>query len=53
MITVGLVLSKLDRQGDDKRLTIKNKDYEVIVDMLKKHDKQAFKNDFNVLVKDL
>jgi len=53
MITVGLVISKLDRQGDDHKLAIKNKDYVAILSMLKKHDKQSAKNDFNILIKNL
>ncbi len=53
MITVGLVLTKLDKHGAENKLNIKNKDYDAIVSMLKKHDKQSSKNDFNILVRNI
>lgn len=52
-LTVSYVFSRLDKQGFDKIMVIRNKDYEKIVSMLDKFDKLVANSDANILIKDL
>ncbi len=52
-LTVSYVLSRLDKKGVNRRMVIKNKDYERIMLILEKFDKLMTKSNFNILIKDL
>jgi len=53
LITVGMVITKLDKQGSDNKLDIDDKEYDAIVGMLKKHDKHAAKSDYGILIREM
>ena len=52
-ITVGSVLSKLDKHGADTNLEIDNQTFDTITDLIKKSDKRLYKTDLDILVKDI
>ena len=52
-ITVGSVLSKLDKHGADTNLEIDNLTFDTITDLIKKSDKRIYKTDLDILVKDI
>jgi membrane protein len=52
-LTVSYVFSKLDKQGIEQIMVIRNKDYEKVISMLEKFDKLVAKSDANILIKDL
>ncbi|MCX6302952.1 MAG: YihY/virulence factor BrkB family protein [Bacteroidia bacterium] len=52
-LTVSYVLSRLDKKGIEQQTVLKNKDYEKVVSMLEKFEKQMAKSDSNILIKDL
>jgi membrane protein len=52
-LTVSFVLSRLDKNGVEQRMVIKNKDYVKVISMLERFDKLIAKSDANILIKDL
>lgn len=52
-ITVGSVITKLDRFGSEHRIEIKDKEYNTIVGLMKKAEKMIGKSDLNILIKDI
>jgi membrane protein len=52
-LTVSFVFSRLDKQGIEQIMVIRNKDYEKVISMLEKFDKLVAKSDANILIKDL
>ena len=52
-LTVSYILSRLDRRGIEQRTILKSKDYNRVVSILEKYERQIAKSDSNVLVKDL
>ena len=52
-LTVSHILSRLDRKGVEQRTIVKSKDYNKVVSMLEKYERQIAKSDTNVPVKDL
>jgi len=52
-LSVSYVLSRLDKKGVERRMVVKNKDYEKVIFMLEKYDKLIAKSSFNILIKDL
>lgn len=52
-LTIGFVLSRLDKKGIDDTLVMKNKDFEKISEILTKFDKLMNKSDSNILIKDI
>lgn len=52
-LSVSYVLSRLDKKGVNRRMVVKNKDYEKVIFMLEKFDKLIAKSSFNILIKDL
>jgi membrane protein len=52
-LSVSFVLSRLDKEGVEQTMVIKNKDYEKVISMLEKFDRLIAKSDSNILIKDL
>ena len=52
-LTVSYVFSRLDKQGIEQIMVVRNKDYEKVISMLEKFDKITAKSDANILIKDL
>jgi membrane protein len=52
-LSVSFVLSKLDRRGTENKIVVKSKEYERVVEMLEKFDRQIAKSNSNILIKDL
>ena len=52
-ISVSLVLSRLDKNGLEKNVSLKNKEFDKVDTMLSKFDKLIAKSDSNILLKDL
>lgn len=52
-LSVSFVLSRLDRKGTEHRITLKNKEYEKVVVMLERFERQIAKSDSNILIIDL
>lgn len=52
-LTVSHILSRLDRKGVEQRTIVKSKDYNKVVSMLEKYERQIARSDTNVPVKDL
>jgi membrane protein len=52
-LTVSYVFSRLDKQGIEQIMVVRNKDYEKIISMLEKFEKMVAKSDSNILIKDL
>ena len=52
-LTVSFVFSRLDKQGIEQIMVIRNKDYEKVISMLEKFDKLVAKSNANILIKDL
>ncbi len=52
-LTVSYVFSRLDKQGIEQIMVVRNKDYEKIISMLEKFEKMIAKSDSNILIKDL
>ncbi len=52
-LTISYVFSSIDKKGFDKRMEIKNRDYNKIIGMLEKFDRLIAKSNANILIKDL
>ena len=52
-LTISFVFSRLDKQGAEQRMVIRNKDYDKVISMLEKFDKLIAQSDSNILIKDL
>jgi membrane protein len=52
-LTVSFVFTRLDKDGAEKIMVAKNKDYEKIISMLDKFDRLVAKSNSNILIKDL
>lgn len=52
-LSVSFVLSRLDRKGNEHKITLKSKEYGRLVEMLERFDRQIAKSDSNILIKDL
>jgi membrane protein len=52
-LTVSFVLSRLDKNGIDQTMVVKNKDYQKVISILNKFDKMNAKSGSNVLIRDL
>lgn len=52
-LTVSYVFSRLDKDGVEQIMVIKNKEYDKIISMLEKFDRLVSKSDSNILIKDL
>jgi membrane protein len=52
-LTVSYVFSRLDKDGIEQIMVVKNKDYDKIISMLEKFDRLVAKSDSNILIKDL
>jgi len=52
-LTVSYVFSRLDKNGSDQILVMKNKEYDKVISMLEKFDRLVAKSNSNVLIKDL
>jgi membrane protein len=52
-LTVSYVFSRLDKDGVEQIMVIKNKEYDKIISMLEKFDRLVAKSDSNILIKDL
>jgi membrane protein len=52
-LSVSFVLSRLDRKGIENKIIIKSKEYDRVVGMLERFERQIAKSDSNILIKDL
>jgi membrane protein len=52
-LTVNFVLSRLDKNGIEQKIVLKNKDYVKVISMLERFDKLIAKSDANILIKNL
>lgn len=52
-LSVSFVLSRLDHKAGEFRISLKNKEYEKVMNMLEKFDRLIAKSDSNILIKDL
>jgi membrane protein len=53
LITVNMVLMKMDQMGVGETIVVQNRDFEKVTAMLEKFDKLVAKSDSNILLKDM
>lgn len=52
-LTVSYVFSRLDKDGLEQTMVVKNKDYDKVIAILDKFDRLTSKSDSNILIRDL